>query len=125
MPLILVALNFGAINLRQEVGPRPQAEQLLQGIPPNAIVLTPGDETLFTLWALQQGEGQRSDIILVDTNLFALDWYRQRLAWLYPHLTALAEDDVTRFRQTNQVSQPVCEVTIHQPEAFVCYGINP
>jgi hypothetical protein len=125
LPLTLVALNFGAINLRQEVGPRPQAEYLFQAIPPQALVLTPGDETLFTLWALQQGEGQRPDIILVDTNLFAFDWYRQRLARLYPHLTALTVDDSVRFRQLNQTQQPVCEITIHQPETLVCYGINP
>lgn len=125
LPLTLVALNFGAINLRHDVGPRPQAEQLFHTLPAQAIVLTPGDETIFTLWALQLGEGVRDDLILVDTNLFAFDWYRQRLAWLYPQLLALDADDVARFRQMNQTNQPVCEVTIHQPSSPLCYGINP
>ncbi len=122
MPLTLVALNFGAVNLRNEVGPRPQAIQLLQAMPQGAVLLVPGDETLFTLWALQQGEGQRPDLILVDTNLFAFDWYRQRLARLYPQLTALQEDEVARFHQENQRHLLVCEATIHQPQTITCDG---
>lgn len=122
LPLTLVALNFEAVNLRDDMGPRPQANQLLQAIPQGAVLLVPGDETLFTLWALQQGEGQRPDLILVDTNLFAFDWYRQRLARLYPQLTALQEDDVAGFHQENQRHQPVCEATIHQPQTLICDG---
>ena len=122
LPLTLVALNFGAVNLRNEVGPRPQAIQLLQAMPQGAVLLVPGDETLFTLWALQQGEGQRPDLILVDTNLFAFDWYRQRLARLYPQLTALQEDEVARFHQENQCHLLVCEATIHQPQTITCDG---
>lgn len=122
LPLTLVALNFGASNLRQEVGPRPRAEQLLQAIPTGAVVLTPGDETLFTFWALQQGEGQRNDLILIDANLFAFDWYRQRLGWLYPQLTALEEDDLLRLRQENQSRQPFCLVSLHHPTHNQCDG---
>jgi hypothetical protein len=122
LPLTLVALNFEAVNLRDDMGPRPQATQLLQAIPQGAVLLAPGDETLFILWALQQGEGQRPDLILVDTNLFAFDWYRQRLARLYPQLTALQEDDVARFHQENQGHLPVCTATIHQPQTIMCDG---
>lgn len=122
LPLLLLALNFDAINLRDEVGPRPRAIQLLQVMPQGAILLSPGDETIFTLWALQQGEGVRPDLILVDSNLLAFAWYRQHLAQLYPQLTALAEDDVPRFRAENQSKQPVCEVTLRQPESFICHG---
>jgi len=122
LPLTLVALNFEAVNLRDDMGPRPQATQLLQAMPQGAVLLAPGDETLFILWALQQGEGQRPDLILVDTNLFAFDWYRQRLGWLYPQLTALQEDDVTRFHRENQHHLPVCETTIHQPQTIQCDG---
>lgn len=123
LPLTLVALNFGPVNLHNEVGPRPQAEQLLAALPPNAIVLSPGDETIFTLWALQQGEGIRPDLILVDANLFALKAYRQRLSQLFPHLTALTEDNLAAFQQANQ-QQPFCSVTIHQPQTPLCYGMN-
>lgn len=124
LPLLLLALNFDTINLRDEVGPRPRAIQLLQAMPQGAILLSPGDETIFTLWALQQGEGVRPDLILVDNNLFAFAWYRQRLAQLYPQLAALAEDNVPRFRAENQNQQPVCEVTLRQPESFICYGLD-
>jgi hypothetical protein len=81
---------------------------MLQVMPPDAILLTPGDPTIFTLWYFQHVEGRRPDLVLVDTNLFAFAWYRQRLQGQYPALDGLERDDLENFRRINQARRPVC-----------------
>ncbi len=107
LPLALLLLNFGGQNLRGDVGVRPYADQLLRRVPENAILLTPGNETIFALWYFQAVEGMRADVTLVDENLFAFSWYRARLQGQYPQLRALAADDVAQFVQENGRFQPV------------------
>ena len=41
----------------------------------NAILFNIGDNDTFPLWYMQQIEGVRRDIKIVNTSLFATDWY--------------------------------------------------
>ena len=108
LPLVLLLLNFNVQRLNDGHSIRPLAEAMLQVMPPDAILLTPGDPTIFTLWYFQHVEGRRPDLVLVDTNLFAFAWYRQRLQGQYPALDGLERDDLENFRRINQARRPVC-----------------
>lgn len=112
LPLVLLLLNFSVKNLSKIDPINDQARSLLQSIPTNAIVLTPGDPTIFTFWYYQHVVGYRPDLILVDGNLFAFDWYRQRLHQQHPALRAVAEDDLDRFRLENGAVRPFCTAAI-------------
>lgn len=107
LPLLLVALNFSTQNLNNERQTEELAYQALATVPAQAIVITPGDSTIFSLWYLQHVQGFRPDLILIDNNLFAFDWYRQRLSQHYPDLTHLEQDDL-----------PALIIHTHRP---VCY----
>lgn len=112
LPLALLLLSFSGQNLRGDVGIRPYADQLLGTAPENAILLTPGNETIFALWYFQAVEGMRPDLTLVDENLFAFAWYRARLQAQHPDLRFLAEDDVAQFVQENGRFWPVLRVDL-------------
>ena len=112
LPLVLLLLNFNTQRLNSGHLVRPLAEAVLQVLPPDAIVLTPGDPTIFTLWYFQHVEGQRPDLVLVDTNLFAFAWYRQRLQGQYPDLDGFERDDLENFRGINQSVRPICQATL-------------
>ena len=124
LPLIAVTLNliypiFGA----QSEGPqqlRAQTIPILEKIPPGALVITPGDPTIFTLWYFQLAEDQRTDLIFVDQNLFGFDWYRARLRNLNPGLEGLDRNDWDLFLESNEASHPTCWLSLNSNTPIRC-----
>ena len=51
------------------------AQGYLESCDENAIMFTIGDNDTFPLWYMQEVEGVRTDIKLINTSLFATDWY--------------------------------------------------
>lgn len=51
------------------------AQTYLESCDQNAIIFTIGDNDTFPLWYMQQIEGVRRDIKIVNTSLFQTDWY--------------------------------------------------
>ncbi|MCB9434796.1 MAG: hypothetical protein H6668_22775 [Ardenticatenaceae bacterium] len=109
-------VGYLAQPLAEPVALRPAVAEIFAQAPANAMLLTPGDATIFTLWYFHHAEQQRPDLLLVDSNLFAFDWYRQRLADQYPQLRQLTHDDLAAFQQANQ---PFCTVQLN-PAALAC-----
>lgn len=121
LPLALLTLNFHKQNLRHEAPIRPQAELLLAEAPPSAILLTPGDQTMFALLYFHYVEKQRPDLILVDSNLLAFEWYRNRLSRQYPELGALEIDDLVHFREYNSQNRWFCTVSLITSDTNRCF----
>lgn len=107
MALLLHLFSYNGANIHNI---RLPAEQVLSLAPPNAVLITSGDPDIFTLWYFHYVEKQRPDVILVDSDLFALDWYRFNLTKLYPELRALAENNFALFKIENEPFRPFCRV---------------
>jgi hypothetical protein len=110
LPLGLLLVNFQALTLHNDREVRPLAEDVLASAPENSVLLTPGDQSIFTLWYYHHVEQVRPDLMLVDANLLAFDWYRQRVSEQYPDLEALERDDGDAFRAINGQKRFVCDV---------------
>jgi hypothetical protein len=108
LPALLVVTAFPGQDISRDRQVRPLVEKLLHEAPANAILLTPGDRTIFTLWYFQHVEDQRPDLRLVDANLFAFDWYRARLSRQFPDVTVPEDDDLAAFQRLNEVGRPFC-----------------
>ncbi|HYU29227.1 MAG TPA: DUF2723 domain-containing protein [Gemmatimonadales bacterium] len=81
--LLPFAANFTAASRRH--GPdatiaRDLAYNLLQSVEPYGVLFGYGDNDTFPVWYLQEVEGVRQDVTLINLSLANLDWYLRQLA---------------------------------------------
>jgi len=85
---IVVALlpfgaNFTAASRRHGAdayAARDFAYNLLQSVEPYGVLFGFGDNDTFPVWYLQEVEGVRQDVTLINLSLANLDWYLRQLA---------------------------------------------
>ena len=114
LPALLVVATFPTQDLSGSE-PRALAEAVFAAAPQGAILLVAGDQTTFTLWYFHHVEGRRPDVVLVDANLFAFDWYRERLARQNPAILVPVADDLAAFQRLNAPRRPFCAVGLVAP----------
>jgi hypothetical protein len=72
---ILAANNWDDHDRSGKYTTNAMARKYLESCAPNAILFTIGDNDSFPLWYLQEIEGVRTDVRVVNTSLFQTDWY--------------------------------------------------
>lgn len=75
VPGILAANNWDDHDRSGKRTANSMARAYLESCAPNAILFTIGDNDTFPLWYLQEIEGVRTDVRVVNTSLFQTDWY--------------------------------------------------
>ena len=75
VPGILAANNWDDHDRSGKYTANAMARKYLESCAPNAILFTIGDNDSFPLWYLQEIEGVRRDVRVVNTSLFQTDWY--------------------------------------------------
>ncbi|GHA23862.1 membrane protein [Salinimicrobium marinum] len=84
VPTILATENWDDHDRSEKYTALAMAKMYLDSVDENAIIFTIGDNDTFALWYAQQIEGYRTDVRVVNTSLFATDWYidqMKRKAW--------------------------------------------
>ena len=75
VPTLMASENWDDHDRSNRYTTRLNAQAYLESCDANAIMFTIGDNDTFPLWYMQEVEGIRRDIKLVNTSLFATDWY--------------------------------------------------
>ncbi|HKK11332.1 MAG TPA: DUF2723 domain-containing protein [Flavobacteriaceae bacterium] len=75
VPAIMAANNWDDHDRSGRRTANSMARMYLESCGPDAILFTIGDNDSFPLWYLQEIEGVRRDVRVVNTSLFQTDWY--------------------------------------------------
>ncbi len=75
VPTLMATQNWNDHDRSNRYTTHLNAQAYLESCDKNAIMFTIGDNDTFPLWFLQEVEGIRTDVKLVNTSLFATDWY--------------------------------------------------
>jgi len=76
-PILMGVQNWDDHDRSNRYTARSTAEAYLKSTQENsgALIFTIGDNDTFPLWYLQEIEGYRTDVRVINTSLLATDWY--------------------------------------------------
>ncbi len=75
VPTLMAKEEWDDHDRSKKTLPRATAYNTLMSCAPNAVLFTYGDNDTYPLWYLQEVEGIRRDIRIVNTSLLSIDWY--------------------------------------------------
>lgn len=78
---------------------RDYAHNMLQPLEENAIIFTNGDNDTFPLWYIQEVEGVRRDVRVVNLSLLNTHWYIRQLRDYEPKVRITIPDDKINLLQ--------------------------
>ena len=79
VPLWMLIQNYDVRDRSDLYVARDYAENMLTGVEENGIIFTNGDNDTFPLWYLQEVEGIRPDVRVVNLSLLNTSWYARQL----------------------------------------------
>lgn len=132
LPLVSLWWNYSAQDISLDNEAYIYAEQSLQRVAPQAVIITDDDSHTFALWYGRYGLEMRSDVAIINANLLSYGWYRQTLKQTHTHLlfTDHANRPVTTltaFIEMNRPQSPIYLATLRPSprEGYQLQAIEP
>jgi Protein of unknown function (DUF2723) len=79
VPLLMANVEWNDHDRSHKTLARAVAHNTLSCCAPNAVLFTFGDNQTYPLWYIQEIEGFRKDVRVINTSLLGIDWYVDQL----------------------------------------------
>ena len=81
VPALMAEENWDDHDRSNRYTSTEMAENYLNSVGPNGMLVTHGDNDTFPLWYAQEIEGFRTDVRVINTSLLGTDWYIDQMKW--------------------------------------------
>ena len=81
IPLQMASQTWDDHDRSHRYTARDMAYNYLNSCGPEAVLITIGDNDTFPLWYLQEVEGIRTDVRIMNTSLLGMDWYIDQMQY--------------------------------------------
>jgi hypothetical protein len=123
VPINLFRHNFHTHDRAGNYAASDYAFNLLNTCDQNAILFTNGDNDTFPLWYLQQVEGVRRDVSVVNLSLLNTGWYIRQLKKREPKVPiGLSDDAIDSDGILEWPTKRVISISVESDEAFEKYA---
>ena len=118
-PILMTSQNWDDHNRADKYTALAMAKNYLNSCDKNAILYTIGDNDTFPLWYAQEIEGVRTDIKIVNTQLFMTDWYIDQMKFK----TYKSDGLPVSFKHNEYVGDKL-DYVIHYPKRETRWNIK-
>jgi hypothetical protein len=130
LPFLSLSFNFSTQNLSQDNEAYLYAQQALQEVAQEAIIITEADSQTFALWYVRYGLGVRPDLAVINSQLLGYDWYHQTIRHTHPALLLADESDrpitkVSDFITLNSPQVPIYLTSAQIASDFPLVEVGP
>lgn len=81
VPLLMASQTWDDHDRSRKTLARTTAYNVLSSCDKNAILFTVGDNDTYPLWYMQEIEGYRQDVRVINLSLLGIDWYIDQLSY--------------------------------------------
>jgi len=113
-------LNLKQVDASQDLRAEMFSQDVLTTVPEDSIVFAKGDQAVFALWYSHFALRQRTDLVVIASDLLHFDWYQETLETTYPGLKLPSPFPWPQTVAAANPTRPACLVEYTQETEIEC-----
>ena len=118
-----MAKNWKDVDASQDDRAENFVKEVFTVAPENAIIFAEGDQAIFSLWYFHFALEERTDLVVLATDLLHYDWYQESMKARYPSLVLPGPFPFTTTVVAANPARDICYVQYDNRVKILCESL--